>query len=61
MRELEREEIGDRRVRLIAQSADYYAVTIEVRGPAGWADISLRADQDLAFDVVSQRYELIEH
>ena len=58
MRELQRAEIGDRRVRLIAQSGDYYAVTIEVRGPAGWADISLRADQDLAFDVASQRYRL---
>jgi hypothetical protein len=56
MRELEREEIGDRRVRLIAQSGDYYAVTVEVRGPAGWTDISLRADQDLAFDVASRRY-----
>jgi hypothetical protein len=58
MRELQREEIGDRRVRLIAQSGDYYAVTIEVRGPPGWADISLRADQDLAFDVASRRYRL---
>ncbi len=27
----------------------------EVRGPAGWEDISLRADQDLAFDVASRR------
>jgi hypothetical protein len=35
MRELQREEISDRRVRLIMQSSDYYAVIIEVRGPAG--------------------------
>ena len=58
MRELQREEISDRRVRLMAQSSDYYSVTIEVRGPAGWTDISLRADQDLAFDVASRRYRL---
>ena len=56
MRALERAEISDRRVRLVAQAGDYYAVIIEVRGPAGWADISLRADQDLAFDVASRRY-----
>jgi hypothetical protein len=58
MRELERAEINDRRVRLVAQIGDYYAVIIEVRGPTGWADISLRADQDLAFDVASRRYRL---
>ena len=56
MREIEREEIRNRRVRLIAQVGDYYAVTIEVRGPAGWADISLRADRDLALDVARRRY-----
>ena len=56
MQELRSETIGDRRVRLLAQSGDDYAVTIAVRGPAGWADISLRADQDLAFDVASRRY-----
>ncbi len=50
--------IGDRRVRLVAQSGDYYAVTIEVRGPAGWADSSLRADTYLVFDVASRRYRL---
>ena len=37
---------------------DYYAVTIAVRGPARWADSSLRADQSLAFDVASRRYRL---
>jgi hypothetical protein len=56
MQELRSETIGERRVRLVAQSGDYHAVTIEVRGPRGWEDISLRADQDLAFDVASRRY-----
>jgi hypothetical protein len=58
MQELRSEIIGDRRVRLVAQSSDYYAVTIAVYGPAGWEDISLRADQYLAFDVASRRYRL---
>ena len=56
MEELRSEEIGHRRVSLVVQAGDYYAVTIEVRGPAGWEDISLRADQDLAFDLASRRY-----
>ena len=56
MRERERAEIGDRRVRLVAQSGDYYAAIVEVRGPNGWADISLRADQDLVMEVTSRRY-----
>jgi hypothetical protein len=58
MPELRSEIIGDRRVRLVAQSGDYHAVIIEVRGPRGWEDISLRTDQYLAFDVASQRYRL---
>jgi hypothetical protein len=58
MQELRSEEIGDRRVCLVAQFGDYYAVTIAVRGPAAWEDISLRADQNLAFDVASRRYRL---
>ena len=58
MQELRSEIIGDRRVRLVAQSGDYHAVIIEVRGPAGWEDISLRADQYLTFDIASQRYRL---
>ena len=58
MQELRSEIIGDRRVCLVAQYGDYYAVSIEVRGPAGWEDISLRADQYLAFDVASRRYRL---
>ena len=58
MRELRREEIGNRRVRLLASQAGRYTVMIEVRGPAGWEDISLRADQYLAFDVASRRYRL---
>jgi hypothetical protein len=55
MQELRSEIIGDRRVCLVVQTGDYYALTIEVRGPTGWEDISLRADQDLAFDVASRR------
>jgi hypothetical protein len=58
MQELRSEIIGDRRVCLVAQYGDYYAVSIEVRGPAGWQDISLRADQYLAFDIASRRYRL---
>ena len=56
MHELRRKEIDDRRVCLVAQAGDYYAVRIAVRGPEQWEDISLRADQDLAFDVASRRY-----
>jgi hypothetical protein len=56
MQELRSEIIGDRRVCLVAQSGDYHAVSIEVRGPVGWEDISLRADQYLAFDIASRRY-----
>jgi hypothetical protein len=58
MQELHSEIIGDRRVCLVAQYGDYYAVSIEVRGPTGWEDISLRADQYLAFDIASRRYRL---
>jgi hypothetical protein len=58
MQELHSQVIGDRRVRLVAQTGDYYAVTIEVRGPAGWADISLRADRDLALHTASLCYRL---
>ena len=39
------EIIADRRVRLVAQYGDYYTVTMEVRGPRGWEDIGLHADQ----------------
>jgi hypothetical protein len=56
MQELRSEEIGDRRVGLVAQGDNYYTVTIAVRGPLAWEDISLRADRDLAFDVASRRY-----
>jgi hypothetical protein len=56
MQELRSEEIGDRRVGLVAQFGDYYVVTIAVRGPSAWEDISLRADQNLTFDVASRRY-----
>jgi hypothetical protein len=33
MRELRREDMGDRRVRLLANQDGRYAVTLEVRGP----------------------------
>jgi hypothetical protein len=56
MQELRSKIIGDRRVCLVVQTGDYYAVTIEVRAPGGWEDISLHADRDLAFDVASRRY-----
>ena len=56
MQELRSEIIGDRRVCLVAQTGDYYAITIAVRGPVAWEDISLRADQDLVFDVACRRY-----
>ena len=58
MQELRNAIIGDRRVGLVVQAGDYYAVTIAVRGPKGWEDISLRADQYLALDVASRRYHL---
>ena len=58
MKELHSATIGDRRVCLLAQAGDYYTVTIAVRGPLGWEDISLRADQYLAFDIASRRYRL---
>ncbi len=57
MRELQRQIIGDRRVTLHECDDDWYAVTIEVRGPKGsWEDISLRADQALALHAASRRY-----
>ena len=40
MQELRSEIIGDRRVCLVAQAGDYYAVTIAVRGPTGWYEAS---------------------
>jgi hypothetical protein len=58
MQELRSEKIGDRRVRLVAQASDFYAVIIEVRGPAAWEDISLRVDQDLMLEVARRRYHL---
>jgi len=59
MRELHREEIGDRRVRLLASQDGRYTVTIEVRGPQGaWEDISFIADRDLALHTASLCYRL---
>ena len=54
MRELHRETIGDRRVRLLASQDGRYTVTIEVRGPAGrWDASSFVADRDLALHTAS--------
>ena len=59
MRELHRETIGDRRVRLLASQDGRYTVTIEVRGPQGtWDDISFVADRDLALHTASLCYRL---
>ena len=59
MRELHRETIGNRRVRLLASQAGRYTVTIEVRGPQGtWDDISFVADRDLALHTASLCYRL---
>ena len=62
MQLLRLESAGDRRVALIEEQG-WFRVRIEVRGPHGWEDISLRADQDLAFEVASRRYQqrLAEH
>jgi len=59
MRELRREDIGDRRVRLLVNLQNRYTVTIEVCGPQGtWEDISLVADRDLALHTASLCYRL---
>ena len=57
MQVLRHESTGNRRVALV-EHAGWFAVRIEVRGPTGWEDISLRVDQDLAFEVASRRYRL---
>ena len=59
MRELQRETIGDRRVRLLASQDGRSTVTIEVRGPERrWDDSSLVADRDLALHTASLCYRL---
>lgn len=59
MRELRREEIGDRRVRLLVNQEHRYTVTIEVRGPHGsWDDVSMVADRDLVLHTASLCYRL---
>jgi len=55
MQVLRQERAGDRRVALIEEQG-WFRVRIEVRGPHGWEDISLRVDRDLAFEVASRRY-----
>jgi hypothetical protein len=57
MRELRSEVVGDRQVSLIEYDG-WFKVCIEVRGLQGWEDISLRVDQDLAFEAASRRYRL---
>jgi hypothetical protein len=56
MRMLRTEVVGDRRVSLVEETDQRYTVTIEVRGPQQWEDISLRADQNLGFAVANRRY-----
>ena len=59
MRELHRETIGDRWVRLLASQDGRYTVTIEMRGPQGrWDDISFVADRDLVLHTASLCYRL---
>jgi hypothetical protein len=58
MRELRSEVVGDRRVRLVATDDRRYAVMIEVWGPHGWEDISLRADGNLSEHAADQRFRL---
>ena len=58
MRELQSEVAGDRRVRLVADDADRYGVTVEVRRLDGWEDISLQSDRDLALHTASLCYRL---
>jgi hypothetical protein len=59
VRELRREEIGARRVRLLPSQDGGYTVTIEARGPQGiWEDISLVADRELPLHTASLCYRL---
>lgn len=59
MRELRSEVVGDRRIRLLVNQDGRYAVTFEVRGPAGtWEDSSLAADRDLALHTASLCYRV---
>ena len=59
MRELHRETIGDRRVRLLVNQENRYRVLIEVREPQGsWEDISMVADRDLTLHTASLCYRL---
>jgi hypothetical protein len=57
MQVLRCEVVGDRQVSLIEYDGSF-KVCIEVRGPGGWEDTSLRVDQDLAFETASRRYRL---
>jgi hypothetical protein len=56
MRTLRTEVVGDRRISLVEDTDQRYTITIEVRGPQEWEDISLRADRNLGFAVANGRY-----
>jgi len=58
MCEVQSEITGDRRLRLVVDDSGSYTVTIEVWGPDGWEDISLRSDQDLSLHTASLCYRL---
>jgi hypothetical protein len=52
-------QLGERRVRLLAQHHGHSAVTLEVLGPEGtWEDSSLVADRDLERHTASLCYPL---
>jgi hypothetical protein len=59
MRELRSEQIGNRRVRLLAEQDGRYAVTLELRGPHGsWQDASIATDRHLGLHTASLCYRL---
>lgn len=54
---LDEQQIGDRRVRLVAMKRSGHAVVIEVLGPGGvWVDISFLADRGLKKRAAPFRY-----
>lgn len=56
---LDEQQIGDRRVRLVAMKRSGHAVTIEVLGPNNtWVDISYLADRGLRRKAAPVRYAL---
>lgn len=58
MRVVQRERIGDRRVRLVVTPDKAWAVLVETLGPDGaWVDISLLADSRLRAGEAERRYQ----